>query len=546
MSAAEIVPLDENVAVAVEERFSADGLLKVHAPNTTRGRHLVRNTTLACGALIVCVSLIVAVGMGVGRNAGAEDSGSESVTAASQQPPYAGLAGAIQLPRLMTHLEELARIAASAGGSRSVENGHNASVDYVVGVLRAQAPSLRVWTQPFQADMYKTVVPPTLAMIPYANAFVLGVDFQPFHGFVGAEDLTADVVVPAGCDLGCNATDFAGFVPGTIALIKRGGCAFDTKVGHAVAAGAAGVLVYNDGTSADRIGPFRGRLTSQPVPSFALSFATGMLLRRAGAIARMAEETTSYTVTTLNVLAETSGGDPTSVVTVGMHLDSVPEGPGINDDGTGTATGLEIAIAVHRAGAALGLRNRVRFAWWGAEEIGLLGSKHYVSHLNATNRTALGHIALNLDFDMLGSPNWHLGVYDGRNAAVPEIRNASGVIQDIFTRYFDAHGYADAWTLGPFDGRSDYAPFTWAGIPAGGIYAGAEKIKTVAQRADVGGLANAPYDPCYHLACDTVANVDHTVFELMAKAAADAVETTAAHPRLRAWLEGALTSAKVV
>lgn len=544
MSDPEAIPLEdgEDAEYPLSKPANGDGLV---LDDGTSKSHKRTTIAFAICAVFFCAVVVTVIAVGAGSGDGGGGGEPEPETPPAAAAPAPSIADAIDMPRLMAHLHEFEKIAGQFSGSRSVENGFNASVDYVLGVLRAQAPSLRVWTQSFEVDMYKTVVPPTLLMeAPFAIVFKIGTDFLPFHGFAGAADVPEYVAAPPGCDLGCNASDFAGFTPNRVALIKRGGCTFNAKVTSAVAAGAVGVLIYNDGAGADRVGSFRGRLDSQPVPSFALSYATGVLLLQPGTAVRMAETTESYRVTTRNVLAETPGGDPTSVVTIGTHLDSVPEGPGINDNGSGSATNLEIAIAVHRLGLAH--VNRVRFAWWGAEEIGLLGSRHYVAHLNATNRTALGHIALNLDFDMLASPNFQLGVYDGRNAVVEVVRNGSGMIQDIFTDYFDAHGYKDAWDLGPFDGRSDYAPFTEVGIPAGGIYGGAEKIKTEAERKAVGGLANAPFDPCYHQACDTVDNINAECFELMAKTAAHALQKVAMQAHLRAWLSGGLESVKIV
>ena len=168
----------------------------------------------------------------------------------------------------------------------------------------------------------------------------------------------------------------------------------------------------------------------------------------------------------------------------------------------------------------------MRFAWWGAEEFGLLGSKAYVADLSQAERD---RIALNLNFDMIGSPNFVRFVYDGDNSAFPVGPGAadgppgSGEIERVFHDYFAGVGLASAET--PFSGRSDYGPFIAAGvdIPAGGLFTGAEGVKTAEEAAIFGGTAGAQYDPCYHLACDTFANNSNAGLDEMADAAAHAM-----------------------
>jgi Zn-dependent M28 family amino/carboxypeptidase len=227
--------------------------------------------------------------------------------------------------------------------------------------------------------------------------------------------------------------------------------------------------------------------------------------------------------TTHNVIAETEGGDPDRVVVVGAHLDSVSRGPGVNDNGSGSATILEIAKVY--AEQDRDPRNKLRFAWWSAEEEGLIGSEHYVEQLSDAEKD---QILLNLNFDMVGSPNFVRFVYDGDNSAFPAGVDGvqagplgSGLIESVFTGYFDSQDLASAPT--PFNGRSDYGPFIAEGIPAGGLFTGAEGIKTAAQAETFGGTAGVQFDPCYHLACDTYANVSTTGLDQMADAAAHAV-----------------------
>jgi len=204
---------------------------------------------------------------------------------------------------------------------------------------------------------------------------------------------------------------------------------------------------------------------------------------------------------------------------VGAHLDSVTEGPGINDNGSGSASILETA----RQMASLKIKpaNRVRFAFWGAEEFGLLGAEYYAAHLSTRD---LKDIALNLNFDMVASPNFVRFVYDGDGSGTgtgTKGPNGSGVIEGIFNDYFSTQGLATAPTA--FDGRSDYGPFIDRGIPAGGLFTGAEGVKTAAEAAVYGGTAGVAYDQCYHKACDDITNVNTTALDQMSDAIADSI-----------------------
>jgi len=215
------------------------------------------------------------------------------------------------------------------------------------------------------------------------------------------------------------------------------------------------------------------------------------------------------------VIAESARGDTGNVVVVGAHLDSVLEGPVINDNGSGSAAILEIAEQMTKVKP----RNQVRFIWFSAEESGLVGSDFYVASLSDAER---GKIAAMLNFDMVGSPNFARFVYDGSDPAAPA---GSGAIEDLFNGYLSGRGLAFEPT--PFDGRSDYGPFIAAGIPTGGLFTGAEDTKRPDQVPLYGGMAGIAYDPCYHQACDTIANVNNTALDQMSDAAAHTTITLA-------------------
>ena len=199
------------------------------------------------------------------------------------------------------------------------------------------------------------------------------------------------------------------------------------------------------------------------------------------------------------------------------------EGPGINDNGSGTSQNLEIAEEMSELG--IKPRRQVKFAFWGAEESGLLGSEHWVENLTPSQ---VGQIYANLNFDMTGSPNFVRFVYDGDGSDTPDTGAGpagSGQIEALFNDYFASQGLATEPTA--FDGRSDYGPFIATGIPAGGLFSGAEGVKTEEQAAIYGGTAGLAYDPCYHQACDTINNLSTTVLGQFADASAHATLTLA-------------------
>ncbi|MFF1820962.1 M28 family metallopeptidase [Kribbella sp. NPDC058245] len=199
--------------------------------------------------------------------------------------------------------------------------------------------------------------------------------------------------------------------------------------------------------------------------------------------------------TSYNVIAEWPFGDANHVVMTGSHLDSVSAGPGINDNGSGSAGVLETALTYAASGQTP--KNRLRFGFWGAEELGLLGSKYYVNNLPAAERDK---IELYLNFDMIASPNPGYFIYDD-NAAGNEARDELKTYftsKNVQTEYIDVQG------------RSDHAAFRSLGLPTAGTFSGAEEIKTSAQATKWGGQANVAFDKCYHSACDTNTNLDLT------------------------------------
>lgn len=453
-----------------------------------------------------------------------------------------GGAGTPQLSSLVTseallaQLDALQEVAAAHADTRETFGpGYTASVAHAVAVLEAAGYTVEL--EPFEMRGFSETAPPELALLsPTATSFVAGTDHATLtwsgageaEGPVVAVDLVLPPTASSSSTSGCEAADFADFPPGAIALVQRGGCTFSTKVARAEAAGALAVVIFNEGQS-DRQGLEGWTLDEgapASVPVVGTRFDVGEALAAAAAAGpatlRVATFVRGGTFTIHNVLAETPTGDPARTLVVGAHLDSVAAGPGINDNGTGTAFVLAAATAWAESG--LVATNRIRWALWGAEEVGLVGS---TAHVDALDRDERDAILANLNYDMIGSPNGARFVYDGDGSATGGVGPlGSDTIEALHTDWLEAQGLD--WEPTPFDGRSDYGPFIWAGIPAGGLFSGAETRKGRALAERFGGDPDAPLDACYHRACDDRGNVDPVLFAELSATAAHVVQTLAA------------------
>ena len=308
--------------------------------------------------------------------------------------------------------------------------------------------------------------------------------------------------------VGCRPDDFPDNVAGNIVLIRRGECAFGDKSRLAGEAGAVAAIIYNN-----MWGPLTGTLGA-PSPDHVATF--GISLEEAEPyITKLNKgekvKATAYidaiveTIFTSNIIAQTTKGDPNNCVMLGAHSDSVFEGPGINDDGSGSLALLEIATQLTN----FSVNNCVRFAWWSAEEEGLLGSDFYVQELSPEENKK---IRLFMDYDMLASPNYAYQIYDAQDGVHPA---GSKELRDLYVDWYVKNGLN--FTFIEFDGRSDYDAFIRDGIPAGGIATGAEGIKTQEEAEEFGGEGGVPYDKCYHMLCDDVSNLDLPAWEVNTK-----------------------------
>jgi Zn-dependent M28 family amino/carboxypeptidase len=446
---------------------------------------------------------------------------------------YPKILECVRLDQVREHQAALQRIADANGGNRfSGMPGYDASVDYVVETLEAAGYDPEV--QAFDYLAYEVAGPSALQQIaPNAITYVEGVDFGPITQ-TDPGDVTA-AVTPVDLQLGlgnsstsgCETSDFAGFPAGNIALLQRGFCTFELKAENAAAAGAVGIVIFNQGntTAPDRNNIPAVTLTANNtsgIPVLGTTYALGATLAGTpGLRMRIFANTLRQILPTYNVLAEKTGRNDDNVVMAGAHLDSVLAGPGINDNGSGSAAILEAAEQL----AHVTPQNTLRFAWWGAEESGLVGSTNYVNGLSQAEKD---RIALYLNFDMVGSPNYVFMTQDADESsfeAPVAVPDGSVAIEDLFESFYTLRGepYDDA----AFDGRSDYQAFIVNNIAAGGLFTGAEVRKTAEQQAIWGGTTGAQFDPCYHAACDTFANNNDHALEVNSDSIAFALLTYA-------------------
>ena len=412
------------------------------------------------------------------------------------------------------HQAEFQAIADANGDTRwDGTPGFDASADYVATRLEAAG-----WSVSRMSVSYERLEADLVQLVPIVAPYATGA----FTG-TGEGDVTANVV-PVDINLtpprdpvtsGCEASDFAGFPAGAIALIQRGTCTFGDKVLNAQAAGAGAVVIFNQGNSPDREGLIVGTLggVATTIPVVGASFADGVALAQAGSVARVRAD--QVTVSSENILAELAGRSE-NVIMAGAALDSWPDSPGINANGSGAAVLLEVAENLSHTR----LDHTLRVAWWGGYAAGLQGSGQYVMGLSASELDA---IALYLDFNVVGSPNYAMFVIDGDGSALPAIFPvaASATIEAFLAEFLVAGGHPSEPTQA--NGGSDYRGFASSGVPYSGLFTGASGIKTAQQAAIYGGTAGVAYDPCYQEACDTFANVSLDALDQVSDAVAAAI-----------------------
>jgi hypothetical protein len=455
-------------------------------------RVAMRLTSVLCASLSIGLAVALLAGVPAEHNAG-QRGGRTGIALAAESSGGAAGEGAFR------HLRALQDIATANGGNRAAGTpGYDRSAEYVADRLKEAGYAVRF--EEFDFPFFEERTAPVL-LVSAPDRPQEPAPAGPVRTLAnsGSGDVSAPLRAvrlgleagpPSASNSGCEARDFDGFELGAVALVRRGTCTFQTKVGNAAAAGPVVGVSYELGRSLDA---------------------------RAGTVVRLAVDAVRGKRRTRNVLADTAGDGEDPRIVVGAHLDSVPEGPGINDNGSGSAAVLEAALQL-----APQARRGVRIGFWGAEERGLIGSHH---HVGALSEEARRRIALYLNLDMVGSPNFVRFVQSSAaTGELPAIARRE-LLADIRQR-----GLAVDERSGGRYGTDD-ASFSEKGIPTVGLYTGAGGSKSVAEAGSFGGTAGRPYDPCYHRACDTIENINRGVLDENTRAllrALNAVATAAA------------------
>lgn len=428
----------------------------------------------------------------------------------------------MQAENIVPYLEEFQRLSDENGGNRaSGLPGYDASVAFVAESLEDMGYNVTLDAFDFTA-FYELGEGQLNSLAPTPTSYIWNEDFtylsQTEPGNVSGTVQAVDLDLGDGnaSTSGCEIEDFDAFQSGNIALVQRGACAFQQKAENAATAGAVGVIIFNQGSNEDNKGLINATLGEEysgGIPVFFATYDNGVTWAETdGLVLSMLADVLRETRSVDNVIAESRWGNPNNVVMLGAHLDSVAEGAGINDNASGSAALLEMANLMQKART----RNKVRFAWWGAEEAGLVGSTRYVQNLGETE---LERIKAYLNFDMIASPNFMYGIYDGDGSEFGlEGPAGSAAIEAMFETYFELRG--ESYVGSEISFRSDYAEFFVEDIAFGGLFTGAEGIKTEEEALEFGGEAGVAYDECYHAACDTIDNFDLRALEVNADAIA--------------------------
>ena len=467
----------------------------------------------------------------------------------------AKLVECVQTNDLMAHLQKLQDIANANPGPdgkasrNSGEPGYKASVDYVADVMTKAGYDVKIQTYKF--DYYAYTGVPKLSETAPAHDYVLGTDWDPGQtlGTATASIQPAGgIVIPpaptSSSTSGCTAADFGPSMAGHIALIQRGGCNFGVKVLNAKAAGAVGVVIFNEGNPG-RTGLASGSMVDAngnsfipDIPVAFTTFAIGQDLYNRATTGPAPTLTLSVPAIVkpnsddYNVIAESKGGDKNHVLVVDAHLDAI-YGAGILDNGTGSAAILDIAQKMKNVNPL----SKLRFIWFGGEELGLLGSQYYVNNLTSSQAS---HIGYDLDADVFGTPNYIIGILDPAapdffSRQVPEtfpnrVYKPSQVSRDQSVAFFDQAGYHHE-LLSP--NGTDAINFNRIGVPASGLLTGQDCCKTPDEvklfggqlgnyEGNLGTFDGGCVDNPFRW-CDNIDNVDPANMTLMSKAFANTV-----------------------
>jgi hypothetical protein len=478
--------------------------------------------------------------------------------ASAADPDTTALRNAVTRGEILRYEQRLNAIALSNENTRlTASTGNWESVNYVIGELRkigynptllpyANGSTPNTWAERTAStlEVVSSPVPITpQAGTTFVNGTTAAADFAQMTWSKTA-DITAQVVLAGGIQIpppatvntvpsGCRMSDFPATVKDKIVLVQRGACTETTKTINARSAGAAAIIVMNEGQTGRTAAM---RYTAQTYPgtvALGVTYALGKQIydavQQGPVTLHFKSDNNINQRIDYDILAETPTGDPTRVLQVGAHIDGVAAGPGINDDGSGTAMNLTIAHQILKLGTPL--KYKIRFGWFSGEEQGLFGSQYAVRQLNSTQTAQT--LAM-LDYDMIASTNWIPFMYipNPSETTLPTIqRNSEATLSQVHIDYLTNRLNVKKVDY-PFDQRSDYAEWRARQVPATGFYTGAEGIKTAAQVADnaastagIGGQAGIQADPCYHEWCDTVFNLSQYGLDEFSDVLAHAIQT---------------------
>jgi Zn-dependent M28 family amino/carboxypeptidase len=489
----------------------------------------------------------------------------------------------IQTADLWAHMQNFQAIADANPGPdgmpsrNSGEPGYKASVDYVANLMQAAGYNVTIQTYHFNYFAF-VGVPKFSEVSPTAHSYALISEWNPGRSngsTTAAVQPAGGIVIPptatTSSTSGCTSADFSGFVAGRIALIQRGGCNFGVKVLNAQAAGASGVIIFNEGNPG-RTGVVNGNLVdasgnpfTPTIPVAFTSFDTGLTFYNQ--YQQAVTNGSDLPVANLNIasiqkpnaedynlIAESKGGNPNSTLVVDAHLDAI-FGAGMLDNASGSATILDIAQMMQKVKPL----HKLRFIWFGGEELGLLGSAYYVNNLSPVE---LGHIAYDLDADVTATPNYIIGVLDpaapdffGRTVSTTFPSNVYGpsqISRDQSIQYFNSIGLNHE-LFSPVG--TDAFSFNKAGIPASGLLTGQDCCKTQSE-VDLFGGSLGNYEgnvPSFDGGCvdnpfrwcDNLSNNDPAVLTFMSQAFANTVVRMASDPNLPGASAGGVKRARL-
>ncbi|CAF1039433.1 unnamed protein product [Adineta steineri] len=539
-----------------------DTVVQRRKDNFAMKNHLHTILLLILIAISIIIFVLVAVILGIISHKKYNDN-MNIITTTSTSAVVKHLWDTINSTQLMFHLKKLQEIADNNGRTRALgTSGFKATVDYIETQLKSKT-NFHIFKEEF-------AVPVSIRREPVLTSTIAGVDknyiyetdFRMIFSSAPADFLTPIrlTIIP---NSGCQDEDWQRATPysanGSIAIVVHDqNCSVEQKSIVAQKYNINGLLLYNN-TNTTRL-PIVFAAENITYIAMAVSYEVGSQLSEAvqnhvstNPHVRMfmiPGNTLRVNISSENLCADIPTGNRTQTIVIGSHSDSIENGSGINDNGSGAMATLVLALNMANLLQTSFYEKymyRIRFCWWGAEERNMYGSFHHVEQANITTveGNRLKDYLMMLNFDMLASPNYYFGIHQGNglpDIVSSKVINGSERIAQIFRNWFDQENLP--WDNSSLGLLSDHVPFLVSGIPSGGLFTGADGHKTLEQRDrydrmlghGYGGIAKASFDPCYHETCDTIENTNPFAFETMVKAAAYTIETFARMSNLYQYL----------